>query len=358
VISPQGAPALQIHTTEAIALPLFAVFSDNFQTNTGWSVTNSITLTDGAWERATPAGGGVRGDPLTDSDGSGMCYVTDNAPGNSDVDGGSTILTSPLIDLSGVTGAVIEVDIWYDNDFGNNPGTEDFLVEISDNGGGAWTLLEAYNASPDVWVTRSYRLSDYPITLTSTMRIRFTAQDPPPGSVVEAGVDALRVLTCGSQVSLDPVCAAGTVGVTTPAGVENVLLINLQSGGAARRVDLPIGSAILLQMLLPALSSGTGQAPFVIFGRVGVPISTEATVLPLGIGTLCFSPTVLDPSNPALFILVDNLTSGPAALTSTPAPWTQLITGVPVAIQLTLQAIILEDPLTLRTSNGIILNVQ
>ena len=357
VISPSGAPSFAVNTSEAQFLPLTVIFADDFENDLGWTVVNDAALTDGAWERGVPVGGGVRGDPPTDSDGSGSCYLTGNAAGNSDVDGGATMLLSPVFNLSGRTDALVEVDIWFDNDFGSNPGTEPFFIQISDDGGSSWVNLEIYNQSVDAWVHKRYRLSDFPsVALTGSMRMRFKTQDPPPGSVVEAGVDAFKVSVCEPAASLDPACAAGTVGITTPGGVEDVLTINFQTGGAARRVDIPVGAASVIRMTQPTLSPG--PAPFIIFGMAGVPTTADATVLPLFIGTMCFPPTVLDPTNPALFVLTDNLAGGTSLSPSSPAPWLGILPGIPFPAMFTFQPVILEDGFQLRTGNALILNIN
>ncbi|HHN79061.1 MAG TPA: choice-of-anchor B family protein, partial [Phycisphaerales bacterium] len=84
----------------SVVSSLVGVFADDFQTNRGWTVAS--TASDGQWQRGVPVNAG-RGDPPADADGSGMCYVTDNSAangGNSDVDNGSTTLTSPVLDLT------------------------------------------------------------------------------------------------------------------------------------------------------------------------------------------------------------------------------------------------------------------
>jgi len=355
IVQPEGAPVFATNLSEALITPLQSIFTDNFNTNLGWTVTNGPALTAGAWERGIPIGGGTRGDPPTAAGGSGQAYVTQNQPGNSDVDGDFTRLTSPIFDLLGRTDARVEVDLWFDNDFGSNPGTEPLFVDVSDNGGATWTNMEIYNQSPNVWVTRQYRLSDFGVNFTSQMRVRFTTQDPPPGAVVEAGVDNFKVLVCEPLPSLNPACAAGTVGITTGT-IQDVFTINLQTGGAARRVDVPLGGSMVFRMVTPSLSPG--PAPFVLFGRVGLPGPAEATPLPFFIGTMCFSPTVLDPTNLNLFVLADNLTGGPAFLTSNPTTWIKVVPGLSVPITLTLQPLILEDGIQIRTGNAIILNIQ
>ncbi len=197
VLDPPGAPDARFEAIAAASLA--TTFEDDFELNLGWSV--SGTATDGQWERAVPAGGGDRGDPPSDADGSGSCYVTDNADGNSDVDGGTTILLSPVLDATTVPGGnpLIAYSRWFSNNIGVVDDT--FLVEISNNGGASWVTLETVGATdPEAaggWYEKVFLVSDH-IAPTSTMRLRFTARDLGAGSVVEAGVDHVRVLqaTC------------------------------------------------------------------------------------------------------------------------------------------------------------------
>lgn len=245
-------------------------YDDNGETNPGWTVSGDAG--DGQWDRGVPLNND-RGDPTSDFDGSGQCWLTDNDPDttNSDVDNGSTILTSPVIDVSSLNGAKIAYARWFDNTYGSNPGeaTDTMVVEVSDNGGGTWTMLETVGPtgaeSSGGWFEVEYTISDF-VSLTSQFRIRFTATDLTNGSVVEAGIDAIRV----SGVDCDTgVTAPGApTGVSATDGVScDDVLVTWDAAATADQYDVyrngidDSGTATLIAPGVMATSySDTGAA--------------------------------------------------------------------------------------------------
>jgi hypothetical protein len=197
VNSPAMAP-YETYTAIA-ATELVAVFEDDFETDQGWTVAAAGGLTDGQWQRAVPVSDTIcdRGNPGGDADGSGRCYVTDDDPVdcNSDVDGGSAILASPVMDASQGE-AVISYRRWFSTIAGSNPYQDAFVVEVSGDGGASWTELETVGPTgreaEGGWFARSFRVTDA-AAATGQLSVRFVAPDTDPPSVVEAGVDAVRL---------------------------------------------------------------------------------------------------------------------------------------------------------------------
>jgi bacillopeptidase F len=193
-------------------------FQDDFETDLGWTVEDDPGLVTGTWERGVPAGGGDRGDPAADADGSGQCYVTGLDDGDNDIDDGATMLISPIMDASDPAMS-LSYRRWYSNTFGADPGNDIFVVEVSDNGGFSWVNLETVGPSgPEVsggWFHKEFLIADIPgISSTNQFRVRFTASDLNAGSVVEAGVDAVEILKLFCEAAECPdVDGDGDVGV-------------------------------------------------------------------------------------------------------------------------------------------------
>ncbi|MFI4883035.1 MAG: S8 family serine peptidase [Phycisphaerales bacterium JB064] len=180
----------------------------DFETTGGWAV--SGTIASGQWELGTPDG--FRGAPDGDFDGSGMAFVTGNERGE-DVDGGPTILTSPTFNLAGAPDDItLRYARWFYND-DQRAGLSDndrLVIEISDNGGSSWTLLESVDhaAGGEEWSEQVINVSDV-ASLTNQVVLRFTTADSPNDSASEAAVDGVSILgfrcdaTGGCRVDID-----------------------------------------------------------------------------------------------------------------------------------------------------------
>lgn len=197
-IEPFGAPSAAFTALSATAIITEA--SHTFETADGWTV-EDISVFEGGWEIGTPDG--FRGAPASDFDGSGRAFVTGAARGM-DLDGGPSILTSPLYDLSNAPGnSVLSYARWFTNDDqrAGRPDMDRLVVQVSDNDGGSWVTLETVDDAMggNQWRLMSWTLADH-IDLTSQVRVRFVVSDNPNDSVTEAAIDAFRIegLECGA----------------------------------------------------------------------------------------------------------------------------------------------------------------
>lgn len=191
-------------------------FSDNFEAAMGWT-TSVQGASSGQWQRGVPVNANDWDyDPSSDGDGSGSAYLTQNETGNTDVDGGSVTLVSPILDM---TGGDVIVEYLYYLWLSNTDGDDLILVEANNNGGvGSWTEIARHDTQGgDSWKSNAIDMNSTGITLTSTMVLRFTANDADAQSIVEAGIDGFKVI--------EVVCGSGPTGPTSycdPANPNSV----------------------------------------------------------------------------------------------------------------------------------------
>jgi hypothetical protein len=176
-----------------------------------------IGATSGQWQLGVPVNDPAwEYDPQSDSDGSGQCYLTQNELGNTDVDAGAVRLTSPNFDMTGGGTLAYDYYLYLTNAAG---GVDMLLVEASNTGGiGPWVEVARHDTSGGLnWRTHQITTAQLIVAgvpPTSTMKVRFTANDADPQSINESGVDALRIQDfdctdpCPSDVNGD-----GTVNI-------------------------------------------------------------------------------------------------------------------------------------------------
>ena len=188
-------------------------FTDNFETDQGW-VAENLGASTGDWQRGVPVNDpGWDFDPTSDGDGSGQAFLTQNETGNTDVDGGAVRLSSPLLDMSA---GGITISYEYFLRLTDPVSTDRLLVEISSNGdAGPWTVIADHDTDGGLaWRHHDIsqaNLDAAGVTLTSTMMVRFTANDSDPQSINESGLDGFQVQAldcsdgglCGNGV-IDP----------------------------------------------------------------------------------------------------------------------------------------------------------
>jgi choice-of-anchor B domain-containing protein len=169
-------------------------YSDIFELDLGWSVSGNPD--SGDWERDEPNGTTYQGDesnPEDDSDDCGtLAYITGNGggqAGSDDIDNGTTVLTSPIFDLSTFTDPYLSFERWFFNEGGAGTPNDSLVVDIT-NGTQTVRLDFADFNSPDQssWAYREFRVTDY-LPATTIMQMKIRAMDVQGGHISEGGFD-------------------------------------------------------------------------------------------------------------------------------------------------------------------------
>ncbi|MFI7638262.1 M14 family zinc carboxypeptidase [Nonomuraea sp. NPDC049400] len=177
--------------------PPVTVYSDTFETATGWTVNPSgtDTATLGQWERGDPEATTSSGAKQLGTTVSGTNdLVTGRLAGTSagayDIDGGVTSIQSPPITLPS-TGALNLSLSWY-LAHGSNASSADYL-RVRVVGNTTATVLNQAGAASNrngAWATATASLNAF---AGQTVRILIDAADASGASLVEAGVDDVRI---------------------------------------------------------------------------------------------------------------------------------------------------------------------
>jgi choice-of-anchor B domain-containing protein len=229
VRDPAGAPS---SFYEGLAVANLTVgVSDQMETNTGWVVgAAGDNATSGIWVRADPVGTAAQPeDDHTPAPGVN-CFITANgtpggAAGAADIDNGVTTLTSPALDATADSDPQLVYHRWYSNNTGSAPGLDSMPVQISNNNGATWVQLELVTENAGAWVKKTFRIANF-LPPTNQMKVRFIARDLDAGSVVEAGVDDLRI----EYVECKPTTIPGDVNGDGSVDADDLVAVILAWG--------------------------------------------------------------------------------------------------------------------------------
>ena len=176
------------------------IYSDDFETATAaWTANaqGTDTATTGRFERADPAtttSGGTKqlGTTVSGSFDLVTGASAGAAAGDNDIDGGVTSITSPPIALTGGTTYSLAFQSYLAH--GSNASSADFLrVRVLSGSGSSTTVYQATGAAVNVngaWGARTASLNAF---AGQTVRLVVEAADASGASLVEAGVDDVRV---------------------------------------------------------------------------------------------------------------------------------------------------------------------
>ncbi len=218
-------------------------YYDDFTFDLAWVVTGNPATGD--WERGVPAGtffNSVPSNPGNDSqtDCMDQAYVTGNGGGNApddDIDGGETVLTSPIFDLSTYIDAYIHFDRWFFNAGGSGIPNDSLVISLS-NGITSVNVDVAIESTPtnSTWVTKTFQVSSV-ITPTANMQLTIRAMDQSPGHIAEAAFDKFFVID-SATVAVDNIKPLNDGLTIYPNPFDNELTVKLTNSYEKLKVEV------------------------------------------------------------------------------------------------------------------------
>jgi hypothetical protein len=179
-------------------VPATTVWSDTFETATGWTTNpaGTDTATLGAWERGDPeattsSGAKQLGTTVSGVNGLVTGRLAGSSAGAYDLDGGLTSVRSPAVTLP-ATGVLRVSMSWYLAHGSNASSADYFRVSVVHAGGTTQLFNQAGTAGNrnGAWASGSWDVSAY---AGQSVRILIEAADASGASLVEAGVDDVKI---------------------------------------------------------------------------------------------------------------------------------------------------------------------
>lgn len=172
------------------------LWSDDFEADRGWTTSSADTATTGRWERGDPqptSSGGAKQLGTTVSGVNDLVTgrLAGAAAGDHDVDGGVTTITSPQVTLTGHANYAVQFSQYLAH--GSNSSSADYLrVGVQDGATTTWVWARNGAAANlnGAWGAGSASLNPW---AGRTIRLVVQAADASTASLVEAGVDDVRV---------------------------------------------------------------------------------------------------------------------------------------------------------------------
>ncbi|MEZ4712848.1 MAG: M14 family zinc carboxypeptidase [Caldilineaceae bacterium] len=216
-----------------IGTPPATVFFDDFESDLGWSANpnGTDTATTGQWERGNPEDTNSNGPKQLGTTVSGLndlvtARLAGSSVGANDIDNGETSIRSPNIAIPAGASATLSFSYYLAHT--TNASSADYL-RVKVVGASTSTVLEELGAADNdngVWETFSADISAF---AGQTVYLQIEAADAAGGSIVEAGIDDVRITATGSGggTNQPPNANAGPdqiVEDSDSSGAENITL--------------------------------------------------------------------------------------------------------------------------------------